>query len=799
MGILKTNKSSLKEAFTNYYVALENPVQSQVVDCELSDWGEWSTCSKPCAGGDQKRTKEIVQPPFNNGKPCEQTEQTRKCNEFPCAIDCEVGDWSNWTTCNKQCNGGIKYRTREKKRDQLGTGKPCPVLRENAECNKDSCIRVRFDGNTGDLEYVFPEAGRAKHITVSGFPVVPISNTSQGLPISKYVMIAYSQNAFLYQAERANPKNVNNYSMFNYAFDMTKTHENITRIVFKVIVKGQLLPIASLGNQVSPTLSNDQIKTITAQFDGKIDCEFTDWTNWSPCTVRCGAPGTESRTRTITRAAANGGIACPTSTSESQTCNISCNADCVLYDWKNTSDCSKPCGSGTLTQTRDVRVAQSGTGRPCDTRNRTLACNTHNCPIDCVPNNSYGPWSGCGTSGPDKGKRFRTRTGSPAQYGGRECTNEQLKQSENCPVNCVPDNNWTEWSACPPGGGIQTRTCGRAVTAMNGGADCTESQLKQTRTCTDCVPSVSWSPWSACENSGANKGTRFRTRTGTTPTNGGKACIDSQLKQSENCPVSCVPDNNWTSWSGCPSGGGTRTRTRGRAITAVNGGTDCTTSQLQESLQCVDCVPNPNWNAWSACGSNGIRTRNRTISVYAQNGGKECTYGMLNESQSCQNCVMSTVWENVGGCTAPCGQSGNYQRQRRRPISYPTNGGAGCPVDGSGYQYQNVWCNGPANYLTRDWYNINSCSRSCGGGTLTQQQDYSCGGRPQRVVSCNTHGCPVNCSGGWTWSGRSSCKKGQGRCVYRISQHAANGGGGCRYRDGYTSECRHENRKCSGL
>ena len=55
------------------------------VDCEVSDWTEWSSCSKTCGSGFQKRERSIVKQPKNNGKPCEgNLDETKTCELEEC-------------------------------------------------------------------------------------------------------------------------------------------------------------------------------------------------------------------------------------------------------------------------------------------------------------------------------------------------------------------------------------------------------------------------------------------------------------------------------------------------------------------------------------------------------------------------------------------------------------------------------------------------------------------------------------------------------------------------------------------
>ena len=66
------------------------------VDCVLSDWSEWSTCDKPCGGGQTTRTRKVVTELAFNGKPCDGLlKETKACNLSDCEepVGCfETGD-----------------------------------------------------------------------------------------------------------------------------------------------------------------------------------------------------------------------------------------------------------------------------------------------------------------------------------------------------------------------------------------------------------------------------------------------------------------------------------------------------------------------------------------------------------------------------------------------------------------------------------------------------------------------------------------------------------------------------------
>lgn len=55
-----------------------------VIDCKLSPWSPWSTCSALCGNGKRTRGRYIIQMPQNGGKPCDKRlSRTQKCKDLP--------------------------------------------------------------------------------------------------------------------------------------------------------------------------------------------------------------------------------------------------------------------------------------------------------------------------------------------------------------------------------------------------------------------------------------------------------------------------------------------------------------------------------------------------------------------------------------------------------------------------------------------------------------------------------------------------------------------------------------------
>jgi hypothetical protein len=77
------------------------------------------------------------------GKPCSARKQTKACNIEACEKNCELSEWTKFTTCSKDCDGGTRKRTKFVVEPAEGSGK-CPGMWSDARleykaCNKKRC------------------------------------------------------------------------------------------------------------------------------------------------------------------------------------------------------------------------------------------------------------------------------------------------------------------------------------------------------------------------------------------------------------------------------------------------------------------------------------------------------------------------------------------------------------------------------------------------------------------------------------------------------------------------------------
>lgn len=102
-------------------------------DCKMSDWVKDRECDET---GKVTYKRSIVSEAKNGGKSCGDLQKVENCQ--PTDLKCIVTDWSDWSSCSKECGVGKKTRSRSVVVQAKGKY-TCPELVETADCNTQSC------------------------------------------------------------------------------------------------------------------------------------------------------------------------------------------------------------------------------------------------------------------------------------------------------------------------------------------------------------------------------------------------------------------------------------------------------------------------------------------------------------------------------------------------------------------------------------------------------------------------------------------------------------------------------------
>jgi len=148
------------------------------VDCLISEWSGFSKCTKDCESGVQAKTGDVITKPKNGGKGCDSVQEEPSINTGSCDRNCDLSDWSEWSPCTKACGGGVMQRKKKVVIPIRGQGK-CPKRSnpdrfERKKCNKTDCVGDEICIASQDFVIAWVASGSLKekgYDIVRGFAV----------------------------------------------------------------------------------------------------------------------------------------------------------------------------------------------------------------------------------------------------------------------------------------------------------------------------------------------------------------------------------------------------------------------------------------------------------------------------------------------------------------------------------------------------------------------------------------------------------------------------------------------------
>ena len=592
--------------------------------------------------------------------PCPALQETINCNTKKCPPPCIMGDWGKWSTCSETCGWGQHYRKRSV---NTQGSKKCGGAHDSMPCHLQSCGR-----ECPDSFNVLPQLANLK-TEVRG-PNIKIDKTKINLgqdytlydpkwakivganPQGTYVIVGPHQNIACKKGRTA--KSVIPYVKLTLNIGATIYAAVSTSGAFNKTDLNSLAGFRGFKKGMHITMYNDKNKggyiwsrktgcgeyelpnhacgysfVYVIVFSKPRPCEVSAWGEWSKCTQSC-ASGLQSRTRTVTKRAEDGGAACP-GMKQTQPCNEKpCPIDCVVKSWGAWGKCTQPCGGGTQTTTRGIRTTPQHGGKKCPALKKNRECNPAQCPCT-AKIGAWSAWSKCGhadTMCDTWAQKRRTRSITGSSKKNEKCPGSVETQpcfsTSNCKKIDCEMYSWTAWAKCTQacGGGVTHRTKAVKQYPRNGGKECPlpSSRVQQKacnkNECPDppCGSVGQWTRWSKCSTT---CGIGFRKRTRRVAARqakwAGKELCASDAETVKciirDCPPMPCKPAPWNSWSPCsqPCGSGNRYAKREVRTPALYGGDDCTpmtrTQRCTKIKPCdPDCKPG-SWSRWSACSA----------------------------------------------------------------------------------------------------------------------------------------------------------------------------------------------------
>jgi len=657
-------------------------------DCIFGAWTDWSQATHFMC----ERHRQVARRNNECGEACIALEETKVCETEEVPRDCLLGDWQEWSFCDTADPTGQKYRFRKILHDQKYGGlpcrgslhqtKPCPNKQEPVDCELSSWTEW---GSCSE------SCGRGWHTRERSVIAVPMAGGERCADdlVEMQPCSTYCEHAVPVDCE------LTDWSAWGHCDEEGQRYR-----------QRDVLTSAEHGGE---GCDGNLLEAESCDLS-KIDCEVSDWVEWSDCDRSCGT-GQLKRQRQIVQFPRNGGELCPSQMIQTTGCNLGyCpTKNCEESQWSEWGGCSVSCGVGEEKRERTVLQLRSSGGEGCDSAvSESRPCH-QGIPWSVRPckMSDWSSWGECSvTCG--SGQRGRTRTVTPPENGGEYCEPASLSELEGCKErSCVKQvcvdgewGDWEEWSPCDVscGGGTTFRRRHMAVAANECGkpaeglsreeAFCNVDHCHAAR---DCVLSE-WSDWTSC--SATCNGNQKRERSIIQHGRSGGVLCDGDIHETQPCnpglfdpyPDGCGQEEtkdckmgNWTEWSECSAtcDGGAKVKRRAIVQHRANGGRPCTGSltKIQGCAedQCEGGDPVAcefgDWRDWSACDQcDGERKRKRNIKQYAQNGGSNCDAFAGEEVDKCpRSCVPGfctwSTWGSWGSCHG-CGRSARRERTR---------------------------------------------------------------------------------------------------------------------------------------
>nr|XP_054757225.1 thrombospondin type-1 domain-containing protein 7A-like [Lytechinus pictus] len=567
-------------------------------------FGPWTTCLLPegmqCGAGKQSRAAICIRNDYVQVADlfCQSLDpsQTGPLQEHPCtvqcSIDCEVTQWSNWSSCSQACGQGERTRTREIMMNPVQGGRACPLLTDTQMCFERSCDLIEWEISEWapclptDLKTNCGAGTQSRTITC------PAGAGNESLCQGRTPRPPLTQACHLpCQGECV----FSEWSAFtSCSQSCTSAKKSRSRIVIRP--DAELQPCVPI-RQTEACSQADCLASVFTLATG-------EWSTCRPIQGECGR-GTRFRTLNCVNAA-NIPVTMDrcqhANITTHETCMVQCPIDCQLGAFTLWSSCSATCGTDGITfRTRKIVTRSSGHGRRCQdahSLNETRPCNIK----PCFTYMWYkGNWSAC---------QFDTKAGCGV---GQEMRLVECQRSDGLTV---------DWEYC-----YLNALNNDVVNPLGSAFNRSSLDLATSRKCTtwcpgDCLVSE-WSPYTSCTANCFNSsisGQKTRVRVVTSPpVTGGKQCT-TNLISSRSCPAvsaSC-PVFRWAvgKWDT-----GTRSRDiwcetldASGNILIVEGGCDETVKPPPS----LDCVPD--------CTSLGS---------YCDNGVCKCSSGFLGNGRTC--------------------------------------------------------------------------------------------------------------------------------------------------------------------
>uniref|UniRef100_A0A670Z6Q8 Thrombospondin type-1 domain-containing protein 7A n=1 Tax=Pseudonaja textilis TaxID=8673 RepID=A0A670Z6Q8_PSETE len=434
-------------------------------DCKLSEWSNWSRCSKSCGSGVKVRSKWLREKPYNGGRPCPKLDHVNQVYEVvPCHSDCGqyIGVTEPWSVCkvtnvDLKENCGVGVQTRKVRCMQNTVDGPSDIVEDYLCDQEEMPIGARKCILPCPEDCVISEWGKWSRCSL------PCNGSSVRERSAKILRLP--------QEGKACPSTVEtetcdlNKNCYHYDYNVTdwSTCQLSEKAVCGIGIKTRMLDCVRSDGKSVDLLYCDKLglekawnMNTSCMVECPVNCQLSDWSPWSECSQGCGLTGRMTRKRTIIQPFQGDGRPCPSQMEQFKPCPVK---PCYRWQYSSWEECK-------------VEDAQCGEG----IRTRNIFCVVYDGSSD------------------DIGKKV------DEEYCGEiepmVDGNKKIVLEEACTVPCPGDcylKEWSHWSICQLTcingedlgfGGIQVRSRAVIVQDVENQHLC-PTQALETRQCND--------------------------------------------------------------------------------------------------------------------------------------------------------------------------------------------------------------------------------------------------------------------------------------------------------------------------
>ncbi|XP_066202247.1 thrombospondin type-1 domain-containing protein 7B [Saccopteryx leptura] len=695
--------------------------------------------------------------------------------EIPCRMDCVVSEWTEWSSCSQSCSNKNSEGKQTRSRTILALagegGKPCPPsqdLQEYRLCNDHSCMQLYWETSS------WGPCSEDTLVTALNATIGWNGEATCGVGIQTRKVFCVKSHVGQVMNKRCSdstrPETVRP-CLLPCKKDCVVTAFSEWTPCPRLCWSGNGTMKQSRYRIVDQEAANGGRECPDTLFEER-ECEDVSlcpiyrWKpqKWSPCILvpESIRQGIMSTSEACGKGVQTRAVSCINDHNQSaemteclrqtnsmpplvQECTVPCRDDCTFTAWSKFTACSTDCAT-----TRSRRRQLTGKSRKkekCQDTDLYPLIETELCPCDIFISQPYGNWSDCvlpeSRREPQRGLRaqrdskqcgegMRFRAIACSDKNGRpvdlsHCSSSGYIQEEcviPCPFDCKL-SDWSNWGSCSSscGIGVRIRSKWLKEKPYNGGRPCPKLDLKnqvhEAVPCYNECNQYAWvaEHWTPCKihnelrSLRCGGGTQSRKiRCVNTADSEGRVVNNSLCDQAEMhaatrpcsllCPSECVM-SEWGPWSSCPQSCDPHTmqrRTRHLLRPSLSSRTCAEDSQVRPCLLNENCFQfHYNLTEWSTCQLNenatcGQGVRTRLLSCVRSDGKPvimdQCEQRHLEKPQRMSthclvecvvNCQLSewTAWTQ---CSQTCGHGGRMSRTRF--IMLPTQGeGRPCPTE----------------------------------------------------------------------------------------------------------------------